>query len=150
MAKTTKEKLPNIDPCVYAGDEEDEYCSECNGVTMMVNGEELSCTECQGYTPPEPKQAPKPETHAKPCETPPKTADNTDVGTYTPQGIVTTIKAESGLSIETKQGWYRFAYAEERVIPDTADLEQERHHLWNDVNREVDRQAEEVKLMLTT
>ena len=68
--------------------------------------------------------------------------------TYTTQGITTSIKAESGLSIETKKDWYRFTYSEERIVPETANIEKERECLWNDVNREVDRQAEEVQLML--
>ena len=37
--------------CQYAGDPNDEYCRNCNGVTMLVDGEELSCIECTAYSP---------------------------------------------------------------------------------------------------
>nr|DAR49651.1 MAG TPA: hypothetical protein [Caudoviricetes sp.] len=35
--------------CKYAGDPEDEYCKNCNGVTMEVEGKSISCAECAGY-----------------------------------------------------------------------------------------------------
>ena len=35
--------------CKYAGDPEDEYCKNCNGCTMKVEGKSISCTECAGY-----------------------------------------------------------------------------------------------------
>ena len=35
--------------CKWAGDVNDEYCKSCNGVTMVVDNTELSCTECAGY-----------------------------------------------------------------------------------------------------
>lgn len=35
--------------CKYAGDPEDEYCKNCNGCTMEVEGKSISCTECAGY-----------------------------------------------------------------------------------------------------
>lgn len=35
--------------CKYAGDKEDEYCANCNGCTMKVEGKEISCEECAGY-----------------------------------------------------------------------------------------------------
>jgi uncharacterized phage infection (PIP) family protein YhgE len=40
-----------IAKCQYAGDPNDEYCKFCNGVTMLVDGTELSCTECTAYSP---------------------------------------------------------------------------------------------------
>lgn len=40
-----------ITKCQYAGDPNDEYCKFCNGVTMLVDGNELSCTECTAYSP---------------------------------------------------------------------------------------------------
>lgn len=36
--------------CVYAGDPNDEYCKNCNGILMLVDGEEYPCTECTAYT----------------------------------------------------------------------------------------------------
>ena len=35
--------------CKYAGDLEDEYCKNCNGCTMEVEGKSISCIECAGY-----------------------------------------------------------------------------------------------------
>ena len=35
--------------CKYAGDLEDEYCKNCNGCTMEVEGKSISCAECAGY-----------------------------------------------------------------------------------------------------
>lgn len=148
MAKVSKDKekeLEQITPCQYAGDPDDEYCCNCNGVTMDIDGQEISCAECQSYTPKvsEPDATPT-QTHEQPRdETKPIEAN-----TYTPQGITTCIKAESGLSVETKKGWYRFTYTEERIIPESADIEAEKAALWNTVNAEVDKQLEEVKSML--
>lgn len=145
MAKAVKEKeFEDIPVCMYAGDPDDEFCASCNGKTMEVDGQVFSCKECGGYTA-------KPEPVQKPTQADETARDDTEpavVDTYTPQGITTSIKAESGLSIETKKGWYRFTYTEERIIPETADMEKEREALWNAVNAEVDRQAEEIKLAI--
>lgn len=35
--------------CKYAGNPEDEYCKNCNGCTMEVEGKSISCAECAGY-----------------------------------------------------------------------------------------------------
>lgn len=35
--------------CKWSGDKDDVYCSNCNGVTMKVDGKEISCEECNGY-----------------------------------------------------------------------------------------------------
>lgn len=148
MAKVTKNKeaeFENIPVCMYAGDPEDEFCSKCNGITMDIDGQVYSCKECQSYTP---KQEEPVEVPKKPDEQPRDETKVVEVTTYTPQGITTSIKAESGLSIETKKGWYRFSFTEERIVPETADMEQEKEALWNAVNSEVDRQAEEIRLLL--
>ena len=147
MAKNTKTKeqvVEDIPICQYAGDQTDEYCCSCNGKTMIIDGQEFSCKECQSYTP---KQE-EVETPTQTDETPRDDTEVADTNTYTSQGITTSIKAESGLSIETKKGWYRFTFTEERIIPETADIEKEKEALWNSVNNEVDRQAEEIKLLL--
>lgn len=140
----TKFTVEDIIRCQYAGDHEDEYCCTCNGVTMEIDGKEFSCKECQSYTPIEEPHAPEGVDVIGPSET--SHLEQTDTE-YVPQGLVTSIKAESGLSIETKHGWYRFSYTEERLIPESADIEKEKEALWNTVNAEVDRQAEEVKNM---
>ena len=35
--------------CKWAGDPNDEYCKNCDGVTMEVDGNSISCEECAGY-----------------------------------------------------------------------------------------------------
>ena len=35
--------------CKWAGDVNDEYCKACDGITMQVDGNSISCTECAGY-----------------------------------------------------------------------------------------------------
>lgn len=130
--------------CKYAGDPGDEYCATCNGVTMEVDGKTYSCKECQAYTPEE-----------EAVETPENAGelgrDDTfveEASVYTPQGITTSIKAESGVSIETKKGWYRVAFTEERIVPESADIEKEKEALWQAVNNEVDRQIDDIRAML--
>ena len=35
--------------CKWAGDPNDEYCKNCDGVTMEVDGNSIPCAECAGY-----------------------------------------------------------------------------------------------------
>ena len=70
MAKVNKKQFPDIPKCAYAGDEADEYCSQCNGVTMVVDGEEFSCKECQSYMEPEPVKEEEPAAPSESHETP--------------------------------------------------------------------------------
>lgn len=35
--------------CKYAGDPTDEYCKNCDGITMEVDDKKIPCTECAGY-----------------------------------------------------------------------------------------------------
>ena len=35
--------------CKYAGDPADEYCKNCDGITMEVDNKKIDCTECAGY-----------------------------------------------------------------------------------------------------
>ena len=35
--------------CKWAGDVNDEYCKGCDGNTIEVDGNSISCTECAGY-----------------------------------------------------------------------------------------------------
>lgn len=35
--------------CKWTGDVNDEYCKCCDGITMEVDGNSISCTECAGY-----------------------------------------------------------------------------------------------------
>lgn len=35
--------------CKWAGDVNDEYCKSCDGITMQVDGNSISCEKCAGY-----------------------------------------------------------------------------------------------------
>ena len=35
--------------CKYAGDKDDEYCRNCDGLNMEVDDKLIPCTECAGY-----------------------------------------------------------------------------------------------------
>lgn len=35
--------------CKYVGDPTDEYCKNCDGITMEVDDKKIACTECAGY-----------------------------------------------------------------------------------------------------
>lgn len=37
--------------CKYAGDKDDNYCKDCDGIEMLVDGNKISCKECAGYEP---------------------------------------------------------------------------------------------------
>ncbi len=37
--------------CKWAGDKSDNYCVSCDGINMMVEGVQTSCTKCAGYEP---------------------------------------------------------------------------------------------------
>ena len=47
--------------CKWAGDVNDEYCKGCDGITMQVDGNSISCTECAGYEEGEESNAEKTE-----------------------------------------------------------------------------------------
>lgn len=84
MAKVSKNNEPEfeqITPCQYAGDPEDEYCCNCNGVTMEVDGQTFSCSQCQSYTP---KVVEPDVTPTQQHEQPRDEAKPVQVDTYTP------------------------------------------------------------------
>lgn len=41
--------MAKVKQCIYAGDEKDAYCKECNGITIKVSGKDVSATGCPGY-----------------------------------------------------------------------------------------------------
>ena len=68
--------------CAYAFDKNDDYCKTCNGITMIVNGEEYSCTECQAYT------------EGDEVETKPTEEVNTDAPMNPPEEVVEEAQTE--------------------------------------------------------
>ena len=65
---------------------------------------------------------------------------------YEQKAITTTIRATSRASVKIRENFYTLEYSEERVIPELEglDLESEKKLLWDDVNREVDHQIEDI------
>lgn len=66
--------------------------------------------------------------------------------TYESKAVVTEISAVSRVAIKIKDNFYTIEYSEKRAIPDVEDidLERERVVLFDDVNRIVDAQAEDI------
>lgn len=66
---------------------------------------------------------------------------------YESKAIINTISATSRISLKINETFYTLEYSEERIIPDVegVNITKERELLWNDVNAEVDAQAEEVR-----
>ena len=68
---------------------------------------------------------------------------------YVSQAVTTSIKITSRVSIKITDRYkndqfYTLEYCEERAIPDTADIEQERKILWDVCNNEVDKQVADI------
>lgn len=56
----------------------------------------------------------------------------------------TTIKASSRASVKVGDNFYTIEWTEERTVEPKDDIEEERTLLWDDVNREVDSQIEDI------
>lgn len=56
----------------------------------------------------------------------------------------TTIKASSRASVKVGDNFYTIEWTEERTIQPKDDIEEEKALLWDDVNREVDSQIEDI------
>lgn len=68
------------------------------------------------------------------------------MGEYISKAIIGTIKATSRASVKIGDSYYTMEYCEERIIPDTddVDIEVERGMLWDTVNTEVDNQIHDI------
>ena len=133
--------------CKYAGDPEDEYCSQCDGFRPVGDdGKAVDATMCGGYEPADEQfeqltidmpdsrhetAADSPATQAPPKEP--------------VKGITSVIRAESGVSREINGIWYKFMFSEERILPEGCDMEAEKQALWDSVNAEVDAQVDAVR-----
>lgn len=132
--------------CKYAGDPEDEFCRNCDGIHPVDDaGNAQIATDCGGYEPEEQVQeqpAPKtPESHG---ETWGDSQLNATPNKECAAGITSVIRAESGVSREVNGTWYKFMFSEERILPEGCDIEAEKRVLWESVNAEVDAQLEAV------
>lgn len=142
MAKEEK-----IIKCKYAGDPEDEYCSQCDGLHPCDDkGNPCLATECGGYEPEEQKPVqPAPEAPAAPREIAADSCEASAPNKECVKGVTTVIRAESGLTREINGTYFKFMFSEERVLPEGCDIEAEKRALWDSVNAEVDAQLEAVR-----
>ena len=69
--------------------------------------------------------------------------------TYTSKAVTSKITATSRISLKINETFYTLEYTEERLIPamEGIDIATERELLWDTVNAEVDKQAEDVQKM---
>ena len=69
--------------------------------------------------------------------------------TYNSKAITSKITATSRISLKVSETFYTLEYTEERLIPAVVgiDIAAERELLWDTVNAEVDKQAEDVQKM---
>lgn len=139
----SKEKESEIIKCKFAGDADDEYCKDCDGISVMIEdagGETIPATDCGGYEAEKTNSPSDPGSISQEKEVPAK-----DIIAYVPLAQTTQIKAESGISKEIKGVWYKFNYSEERKVPEGCDIEKEIEALWNHCNAIVDNQVQEVQ-----
>lgn len=63
---------------------------------------------------------------------------------YVSKAVINKISATSRASVKIRDSYYTVEYTEERLIPDTddVDIETERKILWDTVNNEVDTQID--------
>ena len=131
--------------CKYAGDPEDEYCSQCDGLNPVDDhGKAQPATACGGYEPEEQEQ-PVPEIPTSPCETCGDSCETKAPDNNCVKGFTSVIRAESGLTREINGTYFKFMFSEERILPEGCDVEAEKRALWDSVNAEVDAQLEAVR-----
>lgn len=65
---------------------------------------------------------------------------------YEPKAKTTTIKVSSRASVKIRDNFFTVEYCEERTIPDIegVNIDAERDFLWNDCNKQVDDQIEQI------
>lgn len=140
-------KEETIIKCKFAGDPEDEFCCNCDGLHPVDDaGNAQPATKCGGYEPEEQVQEQaKPEETACTRESGADTGEDVVPNNECIKGITTVIRAESGVSREINGTWYKFLFSEERIVPEGCDIEAEKQALWDAVNAEVDAQVEAVR-----
>ena len=133
--------------CKFAGDPEDEYCSQCDGLYPVDdNGKAQPATACGGYEPQEQKQQQQASVNAdEACEICGETQEQPACNNLHIKGLTSVIRAESGISCEVNGRWFKFMFSEERILPEGCNIELEKQALWESVNAQVDAQVEAVK-----
>ena len=133
--------------CKYAGDPDDEFCSQCDGIHPITDdGKTVDATMCGGYEPQEcVQEQPAVEEPASHSEIAAETGDTQAPHKEPAKAITSVIRAESGVSREINGTWYKFLFSEERIVPEGCDIEAEKQALWDSVNEQVDAQVEAVR-----
>ena len=140
-------KAEEIIKCKYAGDPEDEFCSQCDGFHPVDdNGKEVDAPMCGGYEPEEQKQEqPAIEAPVSQGESWGDSCSQTTPNKECVKGITSVIRAESGLTREINGTYFKFMFSEERILPEGCDVEAEKQALWDSVNAQVDAQLDAVR-----
>ena len=140
-------EVKDIIRCKYAGDPEDEYCSQCDGISPVGDdGKAVAANMCGGYEPEERMpEVPVRETPGSQCEISADSCEQCAPSKEPIKGITSVIRAESGVSREINGTWYKFVFSEERILPEGCDIEAEKQALWDSVNAEVDAQVDAVR-----
>lgn len=63
---------------------------------------------------------------------------------YVSKAIITEISAISRASIKIKDNFFTMEYGEKRQITPDCNIDKEKQLLWDDVNREVENQIQEI------
>lgn len=135
--------MEEIKACRFAFDANDEDCKSCDGLDPDCGGYEVEEVEIEQSTD-KALEAPNTAESVQPSN------DPTQEQLGPSQAAVRVIRAESGVSCEIQSKWYKFFYSEERHLPEgEIDLENERKHLWETVNAEVDNQMLETYEQMT-
>ena len=118
--------------CKYAGDVNDEGCKTCDGYNMTLpDGKVRPCEEvCGGFAAEEKKQ--------------PVAQKQKNVDTTKSVGTTRMIGCKSGISKEINGIWYKFEAWEEIMLPENANVEDERNILFDKLNSAIDNQVIEV------
>lgn len=133
--------------CKFAGDPEDEFCCNCDGLHPVDDaGNPCDAVNCGGYEPEEQEVTqPAPETPGSHSDLSEISCDTATPNKECVEGITNVIRAESGVSREINGTWYKFMFSEERILPEGCDIEAEKQALWDSVNAEVDAQLDAVR-----
>lgn len=133
--------------CKFAGDPQDEFCCNCDGIHPVDDaGNTCDAVNCGGYEPEEQIQAqPTQETPTEACEICGDSQETPKPDKIPAKGITNMIRAESGVSCEVNGRWFKFMFSEERILPEGCDIEAEKQALWDSVNAEVDAQVEAIR-----
>ena len=113
--------------CKWAGDLADEYCKSCDGIKMMVEGIEKSCTECNGYEPGD-ADVESEEVIEEPMnqpveEAPVKTTQKANTKVKSTKTTNTTPKEEKPVKKENTKSQKVEKVAEEKEVKETVDTD---------------------------